>query len=153
MNKCTLILGLLFGCFTANAQIVDSDSIPSGTVTVNKDPRIELLGKKMAEYNAVLAYNASRSAKGFRLMVLSSNDRDAAMRLRASLLQQYPDHGVYMTFQSPYIKLKFGNFLEKDDAEKMRKELIARKMVTGNIYLVPEMIEVKPDKNAPLLEE
>lgn len=152
MNKLVIFFIILIYGASANAQ-ENTDSIQVGTVTINKDPRVDLLGRKMAEYNAALAYNASRTAKGFRLMVLSTNDRDAAMRLRSSLLQQYPDQGVYMTFQSPYIKLKFGNFLEKDDAEKMRKELIARKIVSGNIYLVPETIEVKPDKNALLLEE
>jgi hypothetical protein len=53
-----------------------------------------------------------------------------------------------MSFQSPYIKLKFGDFQENDDAVKMRKLISDSKIVTGNIYIVPEMIEVKPKQAA-----
>jgi hypothetical protein len=124
------------------------DSIPEKRTSMIKDERIDLLGKKMAEYNESLA-NRTQMVRGYRLMLLSTTDRSQAMQLRSALLQQYPEHKVYMTFLSPYIKIKFGNFLEKDDAEKMRKQLNTSKIVTGNIYLVPEMIESKPEKTAP----
>ncbi len=137
----------------AFAQTAANDTVPLGVVTVNKDPRIDILGRKMADYNSALAFANARTAKGFRLMVLSTSDREMAMKLRAQLLQQYPDQGVYMSFQSPYIKLKFGNFLEKADADKMRNELLKKKIINGNIYLLPETIEVKPDKNAPSDDE
>jgi hypothetical protein len=52
-----------------------------------------------------------------------------------------------MSFQPPYIKLRFGNFLERADAEKYKKEIISSKLVTNNIYLLPETIEIKPDKD------
>jgi hypothetical protein len=152
--KKVLLLTLSITFFAAaKAQSAANDTIPLGVVTVNKDPRIEILGKKMGEYNGALAYTNSRTAKGYRLMVLSTSDREQAMKLRTQLLQQYPDQGVYMSFQSPYIKLKFGNFVEKADAEKVRNELLKRKLVTGNIYLVPEVVEVKPDKNTPQDDE
>lgn len=122
------------------------DSLPARSVSYNKDQRLEILGKKMAEYNEAMAESAARTAKGYRLMVLSTNDRNEAMNLRTRLLQLYPDQKVYMIFQSPYIKLKFGNFLEKKDAEKVKKHLNENKIVTGNIYVLSEKIEVKPEK-------
>jgi hypothetical protein len=133
---------LCFATFQSYAQV---DSTTHGTVTVIKDYRIDVLFKKMAEYNESIVAGV-RNAKGYRLMLLSTNDRNAAMQLRSVLLQQYPDQKVYMTFQSPYIKLKFGNFLERSDAEKFRKQLTSQKLVNGNIYILPEMIEVKPEK-------
>ena len=51
-----------------------------------------------------------------------------------------------MSFQPPYIKIKFGNFSDQDEAEKYKKEIIKNKLVVNNIYLLPEIIEVKPDK-------
>lgn len=135
-----------------SAQSGSYDSIVRGRVTVNKDERIDILGKKMAEYNESLA-NKVHLSKGYRLMLLSTTDRAKAMQVRSQLLQQYPEHAVYMTFQSPYIKLKFGNFLEKEEADKMRKQIAAANIVTGNIYLLPDMVEVKPDKNKPGLPE
>ena len=122
------------------------DTLPQGNVTYTVDPRIETLGNKMAEYNEALAASAARIAKGYRLMVLSTSDRNEALNLRTRLLQLYPDQKVYMIFQSPYIKVKFGNFLDRNDAEKTKKQLNATKVVSGNIYVVAEKIEVKPEK-------
>ena len=112
---------------------------------------METLGKKMSEFNEAMAESAARTAKGYRLMVLSTNDRNEAMNLRTRLLQLYPDQKVYMIFQSPYIKLKFGNFVEKKEAEKVKKHLNDNKIVTGNIYVLSEKIEVKPEK--PVADE
>ena len=139
----------LFCCTNLFAQTM-SDSTISGTAVVIKDPRIDILGKKMAEYNKSLATvtytNGMTSAKGYRLMVISTNDRPLAMKIRAQLYQMFPDQKQYMSFQMPNIKIKFGNFLERADAEKVRKQILATKLVTTNIYLLPETIEVKPSK-------
>ena len=51
-----------------------------------------------------------------------------------------------MIFQSPFIKLKFGNFLVKKEADDYRKQINALKIVPGNIYIVPETVEVKAEK-------
>ena len=75
------------------------------------------------------------------------------MKVRATLLQRFPEEKVYMSFQAPFIKLKFGNFVEKEDAEKYRKMLASYKIVTTNIYLIPEIVEVKVDKNKDINEE
>lgn len=117
-----------------------------GTISVFKDSRLDVFAKKEIEYNEALALGP-RSAKGYRLMLLSTNDRALAMNVRAQLLQRFPEQKVYMSFQPPNIKLKFGNFLEKPDAEKYKAEIARLKLITSNIYVVPEIIEVKPDKN------
>ncbi len=152
-----VVLFVLLNMFMAAAWCQTTDSIPAssrGKVTVTKDDRIDMLGKKMAEYNEGLAFK-TRLEQGYRLMMLNTTDRTLAIQIRSRLMQQYPDQNVYMSFQSPYIKLKFGDFLDKEDAEKMRKELTNLKIVTGNIYVVPEMVEVKPDKTkqAPTTDE
>lgn len=120
------------------------DSLKYGRVTITKDQRIELFGEKMHAYNVGLVKNI-RSGKGYRLMLLSTNDRIVAMNLRSRLLQQYPDHKVYMTYQTPFIKLKMGNFVDKADAEKLKKQLLQQRIITGNIYVLSETIEVKPE--------
>ena len=101
----------------------------------------------MAEYNESLS-SKMKMVNGYRLMLLSTNDRAMAMQIRSQLLQQYSDQKVYMIFQSPYIKLKMGNYTERPEAEKMRKQLLASKIISGNIYIVPEMVEAKQDKSA-----
>lgn len=149
MNCRIYVLFLLSMSFSATlfSQKIKSDTLVSNNTVLIKDSRVDLLSKKMAEYNEGLA-NRVKSERGYRLMLLNTTDRALAMQVRSSLLQQYPDEKVYMIFMSPYIKLKFGNFTDKTEAEKIRKQIIASKIVTGNVYLLPEMVEVKSDKNS-----
>lgn len=142
MMRSIFFFAFLIGCFSAAAQR-PADSI--GVVTILKDPRIDILGKKMAAYNDDLS-NKVHTGKGYRLMVISTNDRDLAMKVRSQLYQLFPDQKQYMSYQVPNIKIKFGNYVAKDDAEKTRKQLIAMKLVPNNIYIVPETIEIKPEK-------
>ena len=142
----TYILFLIAGATEAQVVLSKDTTAPTGKMTVFKDSRLDILAKKEAEFNEAIALGP-KSAKGYRLMVLSTNDRAKAMNLRARLLQRFPEQKVYMSFQPPYIKLKFGNFLEKEEADQYKKDIISNKLVSTNIYLVPEIIEVKPDKN------
>ena len=139
----TLLMVLCFHSYL-EAQIITIDTLNNGTVLLQKDSRIDILGQKMGDYNTSLAKNI-RSGKGFRLMLLTSNDRNVVMQTRSKLLQQYPEHKIYMIYQSPFIKLKMGNFVEITEAEKLKKQLLSQKIVTGNIYILSETIEIKPE--------
>ncbi len=132
-----------FTAFSQGKMIEVEDS--SRNVKIVKDVRVDLLGRKMAEYNESLA-DKMRTVKGYRLTVMNSSDRTAVMKVRQQLLQMFPEQSVYIMFQSPYMKLKFGNFLEKSEADDYRKLIAASQLVSGNIYIVPEMIEIKADK-------
>lgn len=134
-------------CANANAQDTTIHKIMTdtvqGTINIVKDGRLDILAAKQLEINKTIA----KTGKGYRLMVLNSNDQAFAMKVRQQLLQNFPDQKVYMSFQAPFIKIKFGNFIEKADAEKYKKIILAARIVTTNVYLVPEIIEIKPDKN------
>ncbi|MEO6548877.1 MAG: SPOR domain-containing protein [Ferruginibacter sp.] len=140
------ILSLAIRTVNAQTAAVTDSIIYSGKVTVFKDSRLDILAKKEAEFNDAIALGP-KSARGYRLMVLSTSDRAQAMNLRARLLQKFPDQKVYMSFQPPYIKLKFGNFLDKAEADEYKKDITNNKLVSTNIYLVPEIIEIKADRN------
>ena len=142
------LIVLLVDNATAQNTLNTVDSTrPTGKVTIIKDSRLDELAKIEAAFNEDMAAKAKTTAKGYRLMLLSTNDRILAMKVRTQLLQRYPEQKVYMSFQPPYIKLKFGNFLDKEEAEDYRNEILKSKLVTSNIYLSAETIEVKPDKN------
>jgi hypothetical protein len=146
MKKTVFITAALFTCVAVKSQTAVSDSASKGKVTIIKDSRIDVLEKKEAGFNEATNL-LPKAGKGYRLMVLSTNDRPLAMKVRGALLQRYPDQKIYMVFQPPNIKLKFGDYLEKADAENIRKDMLKNKIVTGNIYIVPDKIEIKPDKN------
>ena len=119
-----------------------SDSTVESKVTITKDHRLDILAKAEVDINNM----SNRFAKGYRLFVLKTNNRDYALKVRSYLVQNFPDEKVIMTYQSPFIKMKFGDFLEKKDAENCRDQIIRDGVVTGNIYVVPDTIELKPDQ-------
>lgn len=141
MKKFSSLLALLFISGSLLAQHSGADSMPA-KVTVTKDPRLDILAKAEAEINSY----ANRFTKGYRLFVLKTTDRNYAMRVRTYLLQNFPEEKVVMTFQTPFIKMKFGDFVDKKEAEKCRDIILKSGVVTGGVYLLPEMVELKPDK-------
>ena len=80
--------------------------------------------------------------KGYRIQVLSTRSRDDAYKTKATLLQNYGDQKSYVLFQSPNFKVRFGNYAEKADAEKFRKEIAH--LFSQNIYVVEDLIEYIP---------
>lgn len=136
---------LLFSTFSLLAQ-------DSSSVVVIKDPRIDLLVKKQAQINKVSGYKNSRGEyKGYRVMVLNTNDRDLAYKTRAEILRSFPDQNVYMAYQSPYYKLKVGDFLKRSDADKIKKDLsVAFNQTT---YVIEDIIKLTPEQEAKLLQE
>jgi hypothetical protein len=133
-------------CLTSLQTFAQSDSINPFAVVVHKDFRLDILARKEAELNAAATKAAARTGMGYRLQVLSTNDRDQAMKIRTQLLQRYPDQKVYMLYQMPYVKLKFGNFITKQEAELYRKQ-ISRMLGGASVYMLSERIEVKPGEN------
>jgi hypothetical protein len=129
------------------AQPVIEDSSAISKVTINKDPRLDILAKVQVDNANANAKMASRFTKGYRLFVLKTDNREYAMKVRSYLLQNFPEEKVIMSYQSPFIKMKFGDFVEKADAEKCKKQIMKGGVVTGGIYIVPDTIEIKPDKD------
>jgi hypothetical protein len=157
-----LISSLCF--FNANAQIV-SDTSTAGSTIIIKDARIDVLGKKLTEHNTSVASASTATVttatsssgivltNGYRLMVISTSDRDLAMKVRAQLYQSFPEHKQIMSFQMPNTKIKLGNFVERGQAEKVRKQIMAMKIVTNNIYIVSEIVEMKVEKKDPNIKD
>jgi hypothetical protein len=150
MKKMILATMAFFGIIAVRAQdAAPADSV-TGKVTVYKDSRISLLaGKQAATVSGGGASGVSygpRAAKGYRLMIINTNDRDLALKVRSQLLQRFPEQKVYMSFKPPYIQLKFGNFVEKGEADRYKTLIRKGGIVSTNIYAVPEIVEVKPPK-------
>lgn len=142
MKKILCLLFIVIVSVNLFAQDRFTDSTIA-KVTIKKDSRLDILAKIQGEMNK----NSVRFGKGYRLFVLKSDNREYAMKVRSYLLQNYPDEKIIMSYQSPFIKMKFGDFVEKKEAEKIRDQILKGGVVTGNIYVVPDTIELKPDKN------
>ena len=138
MRKLKLILTIffLFVFLNVNAQ---SDS---GSVVVFKDARIDLLVKKQIAINEETTRDSRRTANGFRILVINSNDRNKVFAAKAKIYQNYPELKPYLMYQPPFYKLKVGNFRTREEAEEYQRAL-SRDFPTG-LYIVREIIEVKP---------
>ncbi|MEO5646981.1 MAG: SPOR domain-containing protein [Chitinophagaceae bacterium] len=149
--KMQIALILILVSANLYAQEADSIIVPASRI-VHRDIRVDMLGKKLAELNANEKKMQERTAMGFRLQVLSTNDREHAMKTRTSLLQKFPEQKTYMFYQAPFVKIRFGNFRSKQDAEIYKKQ-ISRMLGGASIYTVAERIEVKPEKDREIEEE
>ena len=143
MQKVILLCLLISITAVAKAQLV-TDTVNSNVFVV-KDSRIDLLAKKKAEINKKAA-DAKKPTKGFRIQVLNTTDRNQALSIKSKLLTQYPEHKTYLMYQAPYFKIRIGNFVEKSEADDLKKEM-ARMFPTG-VFVIPSEIEYKapPEK-------
>jgi len=132
---------LLMAGSASRAQVIQTDTLSGGNILVYKDARLDLLVKKQADYNGKA--NLSRKySHGFRLMVISTTDRNEAISAKTKLLQLYPEEKVYLTYQEPYFKIRFGNFRNRSDADDYQKQL--DKLYPG-VFVIPSPIEPKPE--------
>ena len=115
----------------------------SNSVIVHKDQRLDMLIKKQIEINEETSRNARRSAKGFRLMVINTDKRNDAIEAKTKVYTYFPELKAYLIYQSPYFKLKVGNFKDRKDAETYQKRLDA--YFPKGVFVINDIIEVKLD--------
>ena len=132
---------LIFIGFSIPSFCQATDSLPQNKVVVFKDYRLNILARKEAELNAANSAKQVRSADGFRLMVLNTSDKKYAFKVRAELLQKFPEEKLYMWFANPYVRIKFGNFKTKEEADVYKKQ-ISDMLGGATIYYISEPIEI-----------
>ena len=144
--KWTLFCFVLFFSLQSGAQDTLWKKMPdsTSTVIVHKDPRLDLLVKKQATINEVTSRDGRRTDKGFRLMIISTNNREEAIAAKTKVYTFFPDLKAYMWYQSPYFRVKAGNFKDRKDAEAFQKRL--NTYFPKGVFIMKDIIEVKPSK-------
>lgn len=135
MKPSFIILFLIFS-LAAGAQ---SDT---SSVIVHKDPRIDLLIKKQIQINEETTRNSRRSGPGFRIQVMSTTDRTKAIAAKTKIYQSYPELKPYILYQSPYYRLKVGNFKTREEAGEYLPGL--SRDFPGTTFIVKDTIEKDP---------
>jgi hypothetical protein len=125
---------------TINVSAQDTSS-----VVVHKDPRIDLLLKKQGDVNAAIKKANARTARGFRILVINTNKRDEAIAAKTKLYTNFPELKAYLVYQSPYFKLKVGNFKTREEAQQYQKSL--GYYFPKGVFIVTDTIEVTPEKD------
>jgi hypothetical protein len=135
--KCITVFVALLGSLQLFAQK------DSGQVIVHKDPRLALLVKKQAQINEETTRDSRRTMPGFRIQIVNSTDRNNALSAKTRVYQLYPELKAYLQYQSPYYRLKVGNFKTRQEAAEYLKSLT--KDFSNNIFILRDTIEVKPE--------
>jgi len=111
------------------------------SVEIIKDPRLDLLIQKQEELNKKAYLESKKAVPGFRVMVITTNNRTKALDVKTTMLRNFPEHKTYLIYQSPNFKVQIGNFKTQTEAEKLRK-IIARLYPEG-VIVVQTTIEIK----------
>jgi hypothetical protein len=151
MKKAILFVAILFSLesFSQSLPRTGRDTIwrkstDSGSVIVHKDPRLDMLVKKQAQINEETSREARKSGKGFRLMIISTVSRDEAIAAKTKVYTYFPELKAYLWHQSPYYKLKAGNFKDRKEAEACQKKMNA--YFPKGVFIMNDIVELKPDK-------
>ncbi|MCW3074911.1 MAG: hypothetical protein JWP69_1980 [Flaviaesturariibacter sp.] len=134
--KYALFLLLLFAANSSWAQ-------DTAFVIVHKDPRVDALVKKQAAINAAVKKATSRTGRGYRLLVANTKNRQEAIDAKTKLYNLFPELKAYLAYQSPYFKLKAGNFQTRSEAESYQK--LMNSMFPKGVFIVNDVIEIKAE--------
>ena len=114
--------------------------LANDTIIVRKDVRLDILSQKQAEINKRTSMMTSSGLyRGYRIQVISTTNRDLANKVKSDVLSKFTDEKAYLTYNSPYFKVRIGNFITKDEAEKFRQQL--SKLYPQGVYVVEDAVE------------
>lgn len=108
-----------------------------GTVVFLEDPRINSLVEKHKYLNS------KEKIYGWRIQIFfdsGNNSKSRAFSKKGLFMTLYPGTGVYLTFQSPYYKVRAGDFRTRMDAEGFKQRILSE---------FPDAFVVKDEINYP----
>ena len=149
MRHMKLLFTLITFAFVFNCSAQNDSAwikpIDSNSVIIYKDPRLDSLVKIQAIINEAISRDSRKTDKGFRLMIISTNNREEALAAKTKIYTNFPELKAYLWYQSPYFRLKAGNFLDRKDAEAYQKKM--NRYFPKGVFIMKDIIEVKSAKN------
>jgi len=137
MKQVTVIFSIILLC---------KASFAADTIIIHKDPRLDIFAEKQSAVNKLTSKMTSSGLyKGYRLQLLNTRSRDEAFKLKSELLRAFPSQQTYVLFQSPYFKVRIGNFVRKSEAESFKSQLL--RTFPKNAYIVDDVIEYTPKED------
>ncbi len=147
MKKIVLMIVAL-GCATAVATATEPtlfealaapDSATQANVVVHQDSIMR------AALEAQQVRGNETTMRGFRVQLFSSNNartaREAAFKVEKTIREKLPHMAVYVTYTSPFWRVRVGNCPTHDDAQRLRQYLIEQlPQLSTETYIVPDQI-------------
>ncbi len=114
----------------------DSNQYQEAQLQIYQDPRLETLLQRHIEYN-----KKKGGMNGFRIQIFFGSGRtarDDANETKARFLSYFPDTKAHILYQSPFYKVRVGDFRTKNEALKFYRTIQRR---FPNAYIIPDIIE------------
>ncbi len=123
-----------------------------GRVTVHEDESIRhVLGRPMSPARTV--YTSADGTvqfhrlRGFKVQAFSGNNqrtsKDEAHRKQAQINAAFPEHETVVLFDSPFWRLRVGNFATREEAEEAMQEFRKRLPSFGKeMYIVVDEVKI-----------
>jgi hypothetical protein len=105
-------------------SITDNSNPSKGKVTLHQDERLKDLVYKKKATNS--KNKPSTTIAGFRVQVFSSNERTAkttAYKVEEKVLSKFPNYAVYVSYTSPFWKVRIGDCKTTEEAQILRAEV------------------------------
>lgn len=113
--------------------------IPS-TVEIKDDgDKVKAAQSKILEYNKT--YN---NGQGYRIQIFSGNSRSDFENAKSYMLRNFPNLEIYETYSQPTYRIRVGDFIHYQDAEKYSANLRQR---FGTTRIISEKINIKKALN------
>ncbi|MDD4993675.1 MAG: SPOR domain-containing protein [Paludibacter sp.] len=119
----------------------NADSVTNATVKIYQDKRIE----KLISNRHSNGGSKQVTASGYRVQVFSSNaqrtGKNDAFRIEKQIRDEFPEQAIYVNYDSPFWKVRVGDFKTQAQAQAFRSQLISTfPQMRSEIYLVREQI-------------
>ena len=145
-NIFTLCLLFVTGICTAQVKVAydNSDntnvsSAPAGVV-LHTDPRLAVLFKKHKD----VQMGVIRSGRGYRVQIYNGNDRNKATSIKVDFMRRFPGVRTYLTYVSPYFRVKVGDYGSHSEAERMYQQVSG---IYNPCMIVPDIVLINTLKN------
>lgn len=136
LTNFTLVLGILVST-GLKSQAQNTVEKSASTLHVNQDPRLDDLIARRIEFNKRL----SVSSQGFRILIYSGKQRQAAYSAQGLFKRSYPDQETYLTYAFPNFRVTAGDYKTKEDASRMLTEL-EKLLNDQSLLIVPQKIDL-----------
>jgi hypothetical protein len=114
----------------------DSNQIREGNLEIRQDPRLDELLQRHINYN-----KKKGGMNGYRIQIFFGSGRtarDDANETKAKFLSYFPDVKAHILYQSPFYKVRIGDFRTKNETLKFYRKIQRR---FPNAYIIPDIIE------------
>lgn len=121
MKAIAVIFTSFFLIFSSFAQ--------SGSVEINKDPRIDNLIK---QEGTVIPPAIGPQITGYRIQLFFDSNKSSVDEARSKFMSLYPKIDTYVAYTAPHFFLKVGDFRTQMEAEKIKSK-VENQFPTSNI--------------------